>query len=205
MQNYFIYGSAEIAHLKNRDQILGKAIEKIGPIKRETNPDLFSSLIHSIVGQQISRKAHATVWQRMLDGLGQVTAQSILNCSQDKLQSYGISFRKADYIHGAAQAVADGTLKISDFPKMSDEEIINELVKLNGIGVWTAEMLLLFSLQRPNILSYKDLGIVNGIKILYGYDELKKNTFEQLRQRYSPYCSVASLYLWVIAAGALEE
>ena len=108
----FNYGDVEIAHLKKQDKPLGAAIDAIGPIRREINPDLFSALVDSIVGQQISSKAHATVWQRMKSGLGKITPQTILASTESELQSYGISFRKASYIRGAAESVIDGRLDI---------------------------------------------------------------------------------------------
>ena len=201
----FIYGEAEIAHLQKRDKTLGAAIDRIGLIRREVNPDLFSALINSIVGQQISSKAHATVWERMKNGLGDITPNAILACSVEEIQKFGISFRKASYIHGAAQRVADGTLDIEALRSMSDTEVCNELVKLDGIGKWTAEMLMLFSMQRPDILSYGDLAILRGMRMLYRRKEITRELFEKYRRRYSPYCSVASLYLWAIAGGDDEK
>jgi len=200
---YFAYGESEISHLKNCDAKLAEAINKIGHINRECNPDLFSALVNAIVGQQISVKAQATIWDRMKEGLAEITPENILACSQAELQSFGISFRKASYITGVAQKVDSGALDISKLHLKSDDEICAELIKLDGIGVWTAEMLLLFSLQRPNILSYSDLAILRGIRILYDQSKVTKTLFERLQERYSPYCSVASLYLWAIAGGEL--
>ena len=203
--SYYRYSEVEINHLKKKDKKLGVAIDKIGIIQREINPDLFSSLVNSIVGQQISTKGLHTIWERMMNGLGEITPATILACPEEELQSYGMSFRKVSYIHGVAKRVVDGELDIKALNEKSDEEICQELVKIPGIGVWTAEMLILFSMERPNILSYGDLGILKGLKILYGHKDISKERFEKYRKRYSPYGSVASLYLWAIAGGALED
>ena len=109
---YFEYGEEEMNYLRKKDKRLGEAIDRIGMIKREVNPDLFSALVNSIVGQQISTKAHKTIWERMKTGLVDITPENILSCSEAELQSYGISFRKASYIKGAAEKVTDGTLDI---------------------------------------------------------------------------------------------
>ena len=201
----FIYGDTEIAHLKKRDKKLGAAIDTIGPIQRETDPDLFSALVNTIIGQQISSKAEATIWARMKTGLGEITPQTILSCTEATLQSYGISFRKASYIRAAAERVADGSLDVNALRLKSDEEVCKELSKLNGVGTWTAEMLMLFSMQRPDILSYGDLAILRGMRMLYHHREITRERFEKYRRRYSPYGSVASLYLWAIAGGAMEK
>jgi len=201
----YSYGEKEINHLKRKDKKLGAAIDKIGMIPRNTNPDLFAALVNSIVGQQISQKALNTVWERMVKGLGEITPQTILACDEKKLQSFGMTFKKVSYIHGVARRVHEGELDIYGLHSKSDEEVCKELIKIPGIGLWTAEMLMLFSMERPNILSYGDLAIIRGIKMLYGHKEVSKECFEKYRKRYSPYGSVASLYLWAIAGGALEE
>jgi len=201
----FIYGDVELTHLKNRDKMLGKAIDVIGPIQREINTDLFSALINAIVGQQISTKAHATIWNRMKNGLIEITPQTILSCPETELQSYGISFKKAAYIQGAARWIADGRMDIEALSKKPDAEVCKVLAQLDGIGVWTAEMLMLFSMQRPDILSYGDLAILRGMRMLYRHSVITKKLFEKYRRRYSPYGSVASLYLWAIASGALAQ
>jgi len=195
----FSYGQTEISHLQKRDKALGAAIDAIRPIEREVNPDLFSALVNTIVGQQISVKAQATIWGRMQTGLGEITPQSILSRTQEELQSFGISFRKADYIRGAAERAADGRLDLAALHHKADAEICRELTALDGIGIWTAEMLMLFSMQRPDILSFGDLAILRGMRMLYRHREITKPLFEKYRRRYSPYGSVASLYLWAIA------
>ena len=201
----FRYGDEEILHLKKHDKTLGAAIDKIGPIRREINGNLFSALVHSIVGQQISSRAQATVWARMKKGLGKITPEAVLACTETELQSYGITFKKASYIRGAAERVADGRLKIGALRKKSDAEVCRELSGIDGIGIWTAEMLMLFSMQRPDILSYGDLAIQRGMRMLYRHNEITRGLFEKYRLRYSPCGSVASLYLWAIAGGAIEE
>lgn len=202
--NFFTYGEAEINYLKSKDKLLGQAIDKIGPIQREVHRDLFSSLISSIVGQQISSKAAATIWGRIVAALNTVTPETILNCPIDTLQQCGISFKKASYIRNIAQSVQNGSFNIQALHHKSDDAVCKELVQLNGVGVWTAEMLMLFSMQRPNILSFGDLAILRGMRMLYHHRSINKPLFEKYRRRYSPYGSVASLYLWAIAGGAIE-
>ena len=200
----FDYGDEEVNYLKKKDKVLAAAIDTIGPIKRAVNPDLFSALVNSIVGQQISTKAHATIWERMQSGLGEVTPETILACPDTQLQGFGISFKKAAYIKGAAERVVDGRLDIDALHQKSDEEICKELIQIDGIGRWTAEMLMLFSMQRPNILRFGDLAILRGMRMLYHHRIITKPLFEKYRRRYSPYGSVAGLYFWAIAGGAIE-
>ena len=177
----------------------------IGPIRRAVNPDLFSALVKSMVGQQISSKAQATIWQRMKDNFGEITPHTILACTDAELQSCGITFKKAAYIRGIADRVADGRLDIAGLHLKSDAEVCAELVRLDGIGAWTAEMLMLFSMQRPDILSFGDLAIVRGMRMLYRRKKITRELFEKYRRRYTPHGSVASLYLWAIAGGAIPE
>jgi len=200
----FPYGDVETNWLKTRDKALGAAIDAIGPIQRKVNPDLFSALVNSIVGQQISSKAQATIWARMQNGLGAITPQTVLASTEAELQGYGISFKKAAYIRGIAERVMEGRLDIDGLRSKSDAEVCKELIKLDGVGIWTAEMLMLFSMQRGNIVSYGDLAIQRGMRMLYHHRKIRPQLFEKYRRRYSPYGSVASLYLWAIAGGAIE-
>ena len=195
----FEYGEKEIEYLKKKDKKLGAAIDSIGMIEREIMPDPFSALISSVVGQQISSKAAKTVWTRLISLVSEVTPDKIANAELIEIQGCGMTMKKAQYIRGIAEAAICGEVDFNLLYTMSDEEIIIKLSLLHGVGVWTAEMLLIFSLCRPNVISYKDLAICRGMMNLYGLKELPKDKFELYKKRYSPYASVASLYLWAIS------
>jgi len=196
---YFPYGKAETDYLKRRDRRLGKAIDDIGMIERPVTPDLFAALVKSIVSQQISRKAAAAIWGRFCGGHWEMTPQSIADMDIPAMQQCGLSLRKAEYIKGIATAVASGAIDLCELNQIPDDEVIKRLSSLNGIGVWTAEMLMIFSLCRPDVVSWGDLAIRRGMMNLYGLTELSKDQFERYRKRYSPYGSVASLYLWALS------
>jgi len=202
---YFEYGEKEIEYLKSKDKRLSEVIDRVGYIKRRVDPDLFSSVVRHIIGQQISVKAQQTIWQRMIDKFGNVTPESISNADTSELQSLGMTFRKAEYIKDFSNKVTNGGFVLSDVEGMSDDEAIKALSSLKGVGVWTAEMILLFCLQRPNILSYGDLAIQRGMRMVYHHRKIDKKLFEKYRRRLSPYCSVASLYFWAVAGGAIPE
>ena len=202
---YFEYGENEITYLRNKDKKLSEVIDQIGMIEREVDTDLFSAVVHHIIGQQISTKAQATIWQRMKETLGEVNAVTILSADISKLQSLGMTFRKAEYITDFARKVHEGVFDLETVAQMSDETAIKELASLKGIGVWTAEMILLFCLQRPDIFSYDDLAIQRGLRMVYHHRKIDRKLFEKYRRRFSPYCSVASLYLWAVAGGAIPE
>ena len=193
--------------MKSKDKKLAEIIDRVGFIERPVESDLFSSVIRQIVGQQISTKAMETVWGRFVELFDEspITAEGICNMSSERLQSAGLSFRKVEYIKDFAGKVHSGEFDIEALKDMSDEEAIEALSALKGIGVWTAEMLLLFCLQRPDILSYGDLAIRRGMRMVYRHRELDKKKFEKYRRRLSPYCSVASLYFWAVAGGAIPE
>lgn len=202
---YFQYNEEQTDYLKKKDKRLGEVIDKIGKIEREVDTDLFSSVVHHIVGQQISTKAQATIWRRMQDTLGIINADTILAAGVDKLQSFGMTFKKAEYITDFAVKVQNGVFNPEEIWKKSDDEAIAELSALQGIGVWTAEMILLFCMQRPNVFSYGDLAILRGMRMVYHHRKIDRKLFEKYRRRLSPYCSVASLYFWAVAGGAIPE
>lgn len=201
---FFQYGEKEISYLKKKDRRMSEVIDKVGHIYRAVDDDLFSSIVHHIVGQQISTKAQQSIWKRMTDGLGTVSAETILACGRENLQSFGITFRKADYILNVAGKVMNGEFEPEKIKAMDDKEAIAELASLKGIGVWTAEMILLFCMQRPDVFSFGDLAILRGLRMVYHHREITRERFERYRKRFSPYCSVASLYLWAVAGGAVE-
>ncbi|MHB8134739.1 MAG: DNA-3-methyladenine glycosylase family protein [Anaerolineaceae bacterium] len=188
-----------IQHLKNRDARLGKEMERIGRIEREIIPDLFPALVNCIVGQQISNKAAATVWNRMQDRFGEITPPMICIQTEEEIQKCGLTWRKAGHIKNIATAFLQGEIQLERLYLLSDDAVIQTLVKLPGIGVWTAEMILIFCLQRPDILSWGDLAIRRAISVLYAETNLTKARFNDYKTLFRPYGSVASLYLWQIA------
>ena len=202
---YFEYGETEIAYLKSKDKKMAEVMEHVGFIKREVDTYLFSSVIHHIIGQQISTKAQATIWKRMSDSLGTVNAETILEADPAQLQSFGMTFRKVEYIRDFADKVHSGVFDLEAISEMNDQDAIKELSSLKGIGVWTAEMILLFCLQRPDIFSFDDLAIQRGLRMVYHHRKIDRKLFEKYRRRFSPYCSVASLYLWAVSGGAIPE
>ncbi len=202
--SFFEYTEKEVAHLIKKDKKLGEAIQKIGHINRSVNPDLFSSVVNSIIGQQISTSAHITVWNRLVELAKEVTPKSLEKLSIEDLQKCGMSFRKAEYIKNFSNSITNKEIILDDFPSKSDEEIIKILSSVKGIGVWTAEMILTFSLQRPNVLSYGDLAILKGMRMLYRHKKITPELFNKYKKRYSPYASVAALYFWAIAGGKIE-
>lgn len=141
----------------------------------------------------------------MQDKLGNVNAETILTCTDNDLQSLGLTFRKVEYIKDFAQKVHLGVFDLNAIERMDDNDAIKELTKLKGIGVWTAEMILLFCLERPDIFSYDDLAIRRGLCMLYHHKSISSKLFERYRKRFHPYCSVASLYLWKVSNGVLLE
>ncbi len=197
----FQYGPAEIDYLARRDRKLGRAIGRIGMIERQVMPDLFEALVHSIVAQQISRKAADTVWAKLAERLSGVTPLKVAGTDVSDIQKCGLSMRKARYIQGIGEAAMSGRLDVLKLREMRDEEVIEKLSSFPGIGVWTAEMLLIFSLCRPDVVSWGDLAIRRGMMNLYGLKALSKTHFDRYRKKYSPCGSVASLYLWALSVG----
>ncbi|MCL2579428.1 MAG: DNA-3-methyladenine glycosylase [Oscillospiraceae bacterium] len=195
----FTYTQDELDRLSRKDKKLAAVIKEVGRIERPVNKDIFAALIDSIVSQQISGKAAETVWKRLLTFLGEITPETIQSTPIEEIQKCGMSMRKAEYIKSTAAAAFDGRLEIGRLQAMSDEQVIEHLSALPGIGVWTAEMLLIFSLERRDVLSYGDLAIRRGICKLYGHKELDRARFARYQKRYSPFGSIASLYLWRIS------
>lgn len=201
---YFNMTDEAISHLSKQDSALGEAIALIGPIQREVIPDIFEALVNSIIGQQISTKAQDTIWKRFKSKYGVISPELILQESPLGLQQMGISMRKVDYIRSAAERIVSGELATAELPAMDDESIIDCLCSLKGVGRWTAEMLMIFSMQRPNILSFSDLGILRGLRMLHNLETIDRTLFAYYRALYSPFCSTASIYLWAIAGGAMK-
>ncbi|MCI8468299.1 MAG: DNA-3-methyladenine glycosylase 2 family protein [Eggerthellaceae bacterium] len=200
---FFAYGEAETAFICERCPKMAWAVEQIGHINRPVIPDPYAALVNSILGQQISTAAHKTIWRRLLDEVGEVTPQAVAALSDEELQGLGTTFRKVGYIRALTERVADGRLDLDALQTMDDAEVERQLVALPGIGKWTAEMIMTFSLQRPDVMSQGDLAIIRGLRMLYHHRRITPQLFERYRRRFSPHATVASLYLWAIAGGAI--
>ena len=203
MPRYFEYGPEATRYLAARSPRMGEVIALVGPVRREMDPDLFSAVAHHIVGQQVSMAAQHTVWARMQERLGEVTPASVNAASEETLQACGMTFRKASYIKDFARQVASGAFDLTAVEGMDDAQAIGALSSLRGIGTWTAEMLLLFCLGRPDVLSFDDLAIQRGLRMVYHHRRVPRPLFERYRRLFSPYGSVASLYLWAVATSSI--
>ncbi len=195
----------ERAMLCRADKRMAELVGRIGPIERALEGDLFTALVNSIVGQQISTAAHRTVFARLVQRAGEITPQRLCVLGAQEIQRCGLSHRKAGYIAGTAEMVQRGEIDLDALQQLPDDEVCRQLSALRGVGVWTAEMLMLFSLGRRNVFSFGDLGIRRGLMMLHHHREMPRQRFERYRRRYSPCCSAASLYLWALAGGELSS
>lgn len=190
-----------IFHFKKVDPILYKICIKIGEIevRAVVRPDNYLEyLCREIVGQQLSGKAAGSIWKKFVSIIpeGKVTPKAINLMTPDDIRAAGLSWAKAKYIKDLAEKVLNKEVHLNKLEKMADEEVIAELVKVKGIGRWTAEMFLIFTLARPDVFSLGDLGLKNAIKKLYGIENPTKEQMEKLSLKWSPYRSTACLILW---------
>lgn len=202
-ERYFPYDEEAIAYLKSKDKVLALIIDQIGHVYRPMDPGLFESVMRSIIGQQISTAAQKTVSLRLREGLGTVNAETVAAAGVNQLQAFGTTFKKAQYMHDFASKVASGAFDLDAIATLPDDQAIQQLVSLKGIGTWTAEMILLFSLGRPNIFAFDDLAIQRGMRMVYHHRAITRPLFEKYRRRFTPYCSVASLYFWEVSHGVV--
>jgi DNA-3-methyladenine glycosylase II len=188
--------------LMRRDPVLGAIIKRHGHCALQTarDPDIFGGLIQSIISQQLSTKAAATIFGRfkaLLPGGDVPTPHAVLPLSDDVLRGVGLSRQKVSYLRDLSQKVLDGSVKTDALDALSDEEVVDSLTRIKGVGRWTAEMILIFRLQRPDILPVGDLGIVQAIQKTY---KLRKapdaRRMMKIAEPWRPYRSVAAWYLW---------
>jgi len=164
----------------------------------EYGDDLFSALVQSVVSQQLSVRAAETIHGRVEKLLVTVNPANVMGADETDLRSCGLSARKVEYLRGIADAVLSGAVDFAEIAEMDDAGVTAELTKLKGVGVWTAEMLLIFALGRRDVLSFSDLGIRRGLMLLNNLETLTDDDQDFYRRRYSPYGTLASLYLWRI-------
>lgn len=188
-----------VAHLRSADPVLGRLIDDIGPIEVATEPDLWWSLVDSIISQQVSVKAAWAIIGRVaaLGADGRPTPAEILAADDDVLRAAGLSRAKVVYLKDLARHLVDGTLRPDALERMDDGEVIAELTKVKGIGRWTAEMILIFTLGRPDVFPVDDVGVWNAVQRLYALPERpKKAELLRIAEPWRPWRSLASRYLW---------
>ena len=180
--------------LSRNDPVIMKIIKLYSGDKMQLKNNAFLTLVRSVVGQQISVKAADSVWKKLEELCREsIEPERIKSFSEDELRSAGLSRSKANYI----QNIAKSDILEVDWSNLDDEEAINLLCKIKGIGRWTAEMFLIFHLARPNILPLGDIGLIKAIELNYNNGEkMSKEELEAYRQKWSPWCTVATWYLW---------
>lgn len=188
-----------LKHLRLRDPVIRAQIDHVGPFTLRLERNRFRMLVRSIVSQQISTSAARSIRRRVesLVAPAKLTAGRLAALEIDQLRSAGLSNQKATYILDLACKVREGEVRLRSVGRMSDEEVIGELTKIKGIGVWTAQMFLIFSLGRLDVLPHDDFGIRTAIRDFYDLDDLPdKKTSEEIAKSWRPYASVASWYCW---------
>jgi DNA-3-methyladenine glycosylase II len=209
--------TSEARELAAADPAMAALIERIGEIDLETRlrrrseerpADAYGALLRAIVGQQLSTKAARTIHRRVCEIFGGATPspEQLLEASEAELRGAGLSGRKVEYLRDLASHVLDGELELDRLGELSDEEVVAEIVAVRGLGQWTAEMFLLFHLERPDVLSGGDLGIRKAVQIEYGLGELPPPAeVLEIGEPWRPHRSLASLYLWESLAAVPGE
>ena len=202
--------SEEDRALMDSDGVLRRLMEEGGPIdpatdRRGSRPDPYEALARAIVGQQLSTKAAASIWAKLLEQFdGQAPApEELLKRRADQLRKAGLSRAKVEFLKDLAKRVKDGKLDLKRLRDMPDEDVVAELIEVKGVGRWTAEMFLIFHLARPDVVSVGDLGIRRAVQLAYGLDELPGPTeLERIAEVWRPHRTLACLYLWRSLANA---
>lgn len=185
-------------HLSQADPILAAIIEQVGPCGLTPRAPTFETLARSITFQQLSGKAAGTIFERLRKAVGRrFTANAFLRLSVDELRACGLSRQKIASLTDLAQHVASRRISFRKLQALSDEEVIELLSQVRGVGVWTVQMFLMFALERPNVLPTGDLGIRNAIRKAYGLEEVPKPAdIARYAEKWAPHCTLACWYLW---------
>ncbi len=191
------YCAEACKHLVKKDRVMKRLIPQFGDAALQTRRDAFTTLARSIVGQQASVKAAQAVWERFAALSRTLSPAHVLKLKVDDMRAAGLSARKIDYLVDLALHFDNGKLHVKDWESMDDEAIIAELVDIRGIGRWTAEMFLIFYLQRPNVLPLDDPGLITGISQNYfSGEQVSRSDAREVAEAWKPWCSVATWYIW---------
>ena len=191
------YWEEACKHLAKKDRVMRRLIPQFGDACLQSRGDAFVTLARSIVGQQISVKAAQSVWDRFAVLPRKMTPANVLKLKVDDMRAAGLSARKVEYLVDLSLHFDGGLLSTQKWASMGDEEIIDELVAIRGIGRWTAEMFLIFYLLRPNVLPLDDVGLINGISRNYFSGEaVSRSEAREVAAAWAPFCSVATWYIW---------
>ena len=181
--------------LSRKDDVLHEIISEFDDLELVSRGDLFYTLIRSVIGQQISVKAASTVWSRFCERIGDIEPKNILLADIEELRSCGLSQRKAEYVIGISESWSD--YDSIEWKEMSDEEIIQELIKLRGVGKWTAEMILIFTMLRPDVFPIGDIGMIRGIEKSYNSGErMSVEELYAISEKWKPWRTVACCFMW---------
>jgi len=186
-------------HLRGADPVMAAIINAVGPYTLRFERDRFSMLVRSIISQQISTSAARAIRKRLMDLVGPdgLTADNLATFTIEELRPVGLSPQKASYVADLTAKVNDGTVNLRQIGRLSDENVVETLTQVKGIGRWTAQMFLIFSLGRPDVFPLGDLGVKTAIRDRYGLDDLPdKETSQAIAAPWRPYSSVASWYCW---------
>ena len=203
MKQCFNFTKEEMDSLLKKEPFFLPYIKQFGMLNKSINTNVFESIIEAMIAQQISGKAASAITNRLLEKVKIITPKGLLELTDEEYAVIGLGPQKRGYIRSIATAFLNKEITEEGLKRLSDEELTKELVKLKGVGEWTAQMLLIFSLGKKNILSYKDLGIKKGLMRLYNkqsIDEITPAFFEKCKQKFSPHNTLASFYLWEIAS-----
>jgi DNA-3-methyladenine glycosylase II len=190
---------AAMRHLRRADPVMAEMIRGVGPFAIRLEKNRFQALVRSIIAQQISGKAARSIWRRVQEATRprRLTAEVLAGIPSEQLRSLGLSPQKASYVHDLAAKVSSGSVRLHRVQRMNDDEVISELIQVKGIGVWTAQMFLIFSLGRLDVFPHDDLGVRMALRRHYGLADLPdKAQSLSIAARWRPYTTVASWYCW---------
>lgn len=190
------YGMKEMQYISDKHPVMKTLVEHYGKLQMGKVKDIYTSLVLHIISQMLANSVSEILIKRFLNLVGEITPENVIRVGEEAIRECGISLKKAEYILELSHSIVEKVYDFSGLESMSDDETVKYLMQIKGVGKWTAEMIVEFTMGRLNIFSYDDVALQNGIKKAHGFKTLSKMRFERLRKLYAPYCSVASVYYY---------